>query len=171
VLALEAAVRLDSIRRLALYELPLVLDGTREPIPAGFAAHLGELAAAGRRSEAVRYILTEGVRVPAVFVALMRVMPAWPRLKAVAHTLPYDATLVGPETGAVDRWARLDVPTIVMAGSKSPEWMRNSAAALAELLGAEHRVLEGQTHIVKPKALAPVIAEFLGAGDVSRTRA
>lgn len=174
VLALEAAVRLDSIRRLALYELPFVVDGTREPIPAGFAAHLGGLVAAGRRGEAVRYFMTEGVRVPAVFVALMRVMPAWSRLKAVAHTLPYDATLLGPETGAgrglpEDRWAGLDVPAVVIGGSKSPEWMRNSVAALAGLLGAEHRVLEGQTHIVKPKAIAPVIAEFLGAApEVSR---
>lgn len=35
---------------------------------------------------------------------------------------------------------------------------------LAEVLpNAEHRVLAGQTHIVKPAALAPVLGEFFGS--------
>ena len=48
-----------------------------------------------------------------------------------------------------------------MAGGKSPGWMRNSMRSLAEALpAAQHRTLEGQTHIVKPKALAPVLSGF-----------
>ncbi len=39
--------------------------------------------------------------------------------------------------------------------------MRNAMRALAEALpNAEHHELKGQTHIVKPKALAPVLTEF-----------
>jgi len=48
----------------------------------------------------------------------------------------------------------------VMSGSKSPPWMRNSAQALAELLGARHRTLDGQTHMVKPDALSPVLTAY-----------
>jgi hypothetical protein len=50
---------------------------------------------------------------------------------------------------------------LVAAGSKSPAWTRNSMRSLAGVLPrAEHRVLDGQTHIVKPAALAPVLSEF-----------
>jgi pimeloyl-ACP methyl ester carboxylesterase len=173
VLALEAALRLPQVRRLALYEPPFVVDDTRKPIPAGFAVRLEQLAATGRRAEAVRYFMSDGVGVPAIFVALMRLMPAWSRLKAVAHTLSYDAALLGPETGdgtplPVERWAGLDVPTVVIGGGKSPQWMRNAVASLAGTIGAEHRVLEGQTHLVKPQALAPVLADFYAEVTMSR---
>ena len=40
--------------------------------------------------------------------------------------------------------------------------MRNGAATLANAIpGAEHRELAGQTHMVKAKALAPALVEFL----------
>jgi len=55
-----------------------------------------------------------------------------------------------------------------MAGGKSPAWLQNAAQALAQALpGASHQTLPGQTHIVKPKPLAPVLADFFTntAGD------
>lgn len=172
-LALEAANRLRGITRLALYEVPFVVDDTRRPLPAEYQEHLGELIASDRRAQAVRYFMRKGVGLPAFVVGMMRLMPAWSRLKAVAHTLPYDAAVLAEETGAgrplpTDRWASVTVPTLVARGGKSPDWMRNAAAALAALLGAELRTLEGQTHIVKPKALAPVLAEFFAAESGSR---
>ena len=94
-LALEAATRLSSISRLALYELPYVVDDSRRPIPSNWAGHLAEMAATDQRADAVRYFLRDCVGVPRVVVGLMRFMPVWPKLKAVAHTLPYDARIVG----------------------------------------------------------------------------
>jgi pimeloyl-ACP methyl ester carboxylesterase len=165
VLALEAANRLSSIRRLALYELPFVSDDSRPPIPADFAAHLAELANTGRRAETLRYFFITGIGLPRVFVGAMRLLPAWSKLKALAHTLPYDAQLIGDAGSGgplpARRWANVTAPTVVIAGTKSPAWMRNAMRALGEALpNAEHRELEGQTHIVKPKALAPVLREF-----------
>ncbi len=167
-LALEAGERLTSITRLALYEAPFVTDNSRDPIPANFATHLAELAQDGRRSEALRYFFTVGVALPRVMVALMRLLPVWSKLKALAHTLPYDAQLIaGTGSGKplpADRWDNLTVPTLVMAGTKSPAWIRNSMRALADILpGAEFRALERQTHIVKPDALAPVLSAYFGA--------
>jgi pimeloyl-ACP methyl ester carboxylesterase len=57
-LALEAANRLRSIKGLALYELPFVVDASRKPIPDDFASHLGQLADNDRRAEALRYFFT-----------------------------------------------------------------------------------------------------------------
>jgi pimeloyl-ACP methyl ester carboxylesterase len=164
-LALEAANRLTSIRRLALYELPFVTDDSRPAIPGDFVSHIDELVAAAERAAALRYFFTVGIGLPRIMVGLIRLMPAWSKLKALAHTLPHDARLIG-EHGAGrplpgDQWADVTIPTLVIAGSKSPAWMRNAMRSLAEILPtAGHRELASQTHIVKPKALAPVLVEF-----------
>jgi pimeloyl-ACP methyl ester carboxylesterase len=164
-LALEAATRLSSISRLALYELPYVVDDSRRPIPSNWAGHLAEMAATDQRADAVRYFLRDCVGVPRVVVGLMRFMPVWPKLKAVAHTLPYDARIVGDlGRGAplpAERWSGATVPALVVAGGKSPTWMKNGMRALADVLpGAQYRTLAGQTHVVKAARLAPVLSEF-----------
>ncbi|MGH8921381.1 MAG: alpha/beta fold hydrolase, partial [Acidimicrobiales bacterium] len=109
--------------------------------------------------------MTVGVGLPAPMVALMRLMPAWSRMKGVAHTLPYDtAVMDGHQAGRplpADRWSGITVPSLVVDGVKSPAWMRNGVAALAaQLPGSEYRTLPGQTHLVKAAVLAPVLAEF-----------
>jgi pimeloyl-ACP methyl ester carboxylesterase len=164
-LALEAANRGLPIPKLALYEAPFVVDDTRPPVPDDYRARLDALVAADRRADAVRLFLSKGARVPSIFVAMMRFMPAWPKLKGVAHTLPYDAEVMGDtQRGRPlprDRWSNVTMPTLVIAGGKSQAWMRNGVRQLAEVLpDARYRTLEGQTHIVKPAALAPVLTEF-----------
>jgi pimeloyl-ACP methyl ester carboxylesterase len=92
-------------------------------------------------------------------------MPPWSKLKAVAHTVPYDITIVQDNQRGkplpANRWASVTAPTLVVDGGKSPAWMRHGMQALAGVLpNAKLRTLEGQTHMVSPKALAPVLAEF-----------
>jgi pimeloyl-ACP methyl ester carboxylesterase len=164
-LALEAANRGLAIEKLALYEAPFVVDGSRPPVPDDYLARLEGLVASGRRGDAVRLFMREGVDLPAVFVALMRLMPAWSKLKAVAHTLPYDAAIVDDyQKGKplpTERWTSVTMPTLVAVGGKSPDWMRHAMRALADVLpDARHHTLEGQTHIVKAEVLAPVLVEF-----------
>ena len=165
-LALEAAHRGLPIERLVLYEPPFIVDDTRPPLPADFVPHLASLLAAERRAEAVQLFL-KVVGMPAFLVGLMRFFPGWSRLKGVAHTLPYDFAFVEAHQRGrplpAGRWSPR-VPTLVAVGGKSPAWMRNAMRELAEVLpGAEHRTLDGQTHMVKPRALAPVLTEFLAS--------
>jgi hypothetical protein len=48
-----------------------------------------------------------------------------------------------------------------VCGGKSPDWIRNAGQALAQTVPtAQYRTLEGQTHVVKPAAIAPVVAGF-----------
>src|SRR5439155_2560318 len=114
------------------------------------------------------------VGVPTPVISAMRVTPAWKKLKAVAHTLPYDFRILG-DTGRglplpATRWAGVQVPALAMAGGKSPVWMGNAMQALADLLpGARYRVLDGQTHIVKAPAIAPVLVEFFASQLAERT--
>jgi len=173
-LALEAAARhggsrigdCGKITRLALYEAPFIVDDTRTPLPDDFLARLNVLVAMNRRGDAVKLFLSL-VGVPSIFIALMPLMPAWRKLKAVAHTLPYDITIVGPHQRgrplSRTEWAGVDVPTLVIDGGKSPVWMRNATRALADAgPGAAHRTLPGQMHMLKPAAVRPALNEFFG---------
>jgi pimeloyl-ACP methyl ester carboxylesterase len=95
----------------------------------------------------------------------MRLLPLWTKLTRIAHTLPYDMTIVTPYQAGTplpaDRWNEVSVPTLVLVGGKSPAWLHHGTQALADVLpNAAHRVVEGQTHNVKAKALAPPLQEF-----------
>jgi pimeloyl-ACP methyl ester carboxylesterase len=164
-LALEAANRGLAIDKLALYEAPFVVDDSRAPVPDDYLQRLEGLVASDRRGDAIRLFMRQGVGLPAVFVAMMRIMPAWSKLKTVAPTVIYDAAIVDDyQKGRPlpsDRWTSVTMPTLVAVGRKSPDWMRIAMRALANVLpNARHITLEGQTHIVKPQALAPVLVEF-----------
>jgi pimeloyl-ACP methyl ester carboxylesterase len=167
-LALEAANHGLNIKKLVLYEAPFIVDDSRTPIPNDFLARLNGLLAADRRGDAVKLFM-KLVGVPGIFIALMRFMPAWSKLKGVAHTLPYDIALVQDNQRGkplpTKQWASATTPTLVMAGGKSPAWMRHGMQALAGVLpNAKLRTLEGQTHMVSPKALAPALVEFFSGG-------
>jgi pimeloyl-ACP methyl ester carboxylesterase len=165
-LALDAANRGVPMRKLALYEPPFIVDDSRAPMPADYSDQLEALLADGRRADMVRLFMRQ-VGVPRPVVAMMRFMPAWKKLKSVAHTLRYDdALMAGTQAGAPlprDRWTGVTVPTEVLVGGKSPAWMNAGSRALTALLPhAEHGVVPGQTHMVKAIALAPVLTEWFG---------
>jgi len=166
-LAIEAANRLPGITKLALYEAPFVVDDTGKPVTQAFLARLKELVAENQRTAAVKLFMKQ-VGVPGFMLAIMPLMPMWSKLKAVAHTLPYDiSTLTDygagkPLPGTLG--ASITASTLVMDGGKSPTGMRHAMQALAQTLpNASYRTLAGQTHMVKAEALAPVLVEFFSA--------
>ena len=120
--------------RLALYEAPFFVDDSRPPLPDDFVTRLNADPRSGRRGEAVKMFM-KVVGVPGIFIMLMRLMPAWPKVTAVAHTLPYDFAIVGPfqrgQPLPSTRWSGVTRPTLVMDGGKSPVWMRNATRSLA----------------------------------------
>lgn len=164
-LVLDAAKRLDGITKIALYEPPFVVDDTRDPMPEDFLPRLRERIAAGRPGDAVTMFM-RFVGAPSLVVNVMRVTPVWRKLKAVGGTLPYDLTIMaGRQSGRPlnpGEFAGITVPACVLAGGKSPDWMRNGNRALADVLpDARHQVLPGQTHMVKAPVVAPVLVDFL----------
>ena len=105
------------------------------------------------------------VGVPLLVVFMMRLMPwVWPKLKAVAHTLPYDAAVMGDFTVPAARLATIATPTLISHGGKTDAKLKKAAeSAAAAVPGAKLRVLPGQTHNVSPAVLAPAVVEFFGA--------
>ena len=166
-LSLEAARQGLLKSRLAVYEPPFILDGSHAPDDPGFTDHLRALLAGGHRTRAVKAFLRL-LGVPAPVVTVMPLLPMWKKLTASADTLPNDFEIVSPYRRGQplpDRhYAAIGVPTLLVAGGKSPAYMQNAPVAIAaQIPGAATVILAGQTHEVKAKALAPVLAShFLG---------
>jgi pimeloyl-ACP methyl ester carboxylesterase len=101
-----------------------------------------------------------------------RSSPVWPGLEAISHTLAYDAACMGDNQPPAARLARITRPTLVATGGASREsfvgggggfFDQAADAIAASIPRAERRTIEGQTHMVDPKALAPVLERFFGA--------
>ena len=94
VLALDAAARGLPTSGLVLYEPPFIVDDSRPPAASDYVERLNALPASSRRGDAVRLFMRH-VGMPAPLVSMMRCMPAWGKLKRVAHTRPYDGEIMG----------------------------------------------------------------------------
>ena len=160
-LALQAAAHGLAITRLALFDPPYVVgNGLADPA-VDHAANLAELIAADRRGDAVEYFQSKMVGIPDDVVAQLRHAPFRPALEAMAHTLVYEATILGDRSLPTEMAGTVTMPTLVVAGGASP-FMRAAAQALAEVLpNGQAHVLEGLGHDIEPSALGPVLEEFL----------
>jgi pimeloyl-ACP methyl ester carboxylesterase len=161
VLALEAARQIGAhITKLALWEPPFIPEGYPRP-PADTAKTYTELVAAGRPGDAVEFFLVRVVGMPPEFVAQARQAPWWPAHEALAHTLAYDAMIMGDYALPNERVAAIKIPTLVMDGGASFPSMHETADAMVKLLPKGQRsTLAGQQHNVAAEALAPLLVEF-----------
>ncbi len=165
-LALEATAAGVPISKLAMYEPPYVVDGTRPPIPDDYVEHLDRLAAEGKRNEILRYFMTVAAGMPTEMANQMAETPMAQAMEPLAHTVSYDGRVMlrGGMSGKplpACYTADVTVPALVMDGGASPAWMRNAARALVGLLpDVQYRTLEGQDHAAPPDVLAPELQEF-----------
>ncbi len=148
--------------KLATYEAPFIVDKSRPSTEQDWQ-RIDQALAAGRSGDAANAFL-HLVGVPGVVAAVIRLLPLWSKMKAIAPTLAYDGAIArdvqqGKPLPA-GRWASLKAPVLVMDGAKSPAWMKHGNRALADLLHAPYRSLPGQTHAVKAQAHAPSLVEF-----------
>jgi pimeloyl-ACP methyl ester carboxylesterase len=161
-LALQAAAHGSALTKLALYDALFVTDKSDQPLPADLPDQLAMLIAAGRRGDAVELFQTTAVGIPEHIVAQIRDAPFRPALEAVAHTLVYDATIIGDLTLPTAMIASVTAPTLVIDGENSPPMMHSAAQALTETLpDARRRTLADQTHDIAPEAVAAALREFI----------
>lgn len=163
-LALQAAAAELPITQLVLYEPPFVLDDSHPRPPADLHVQLAQLIADDKRGEAVELYQTRAVGMPPEIVAQMRNAPFRPYMEGIAHTLVYDAAIIGDLSFPAERIAAIQTPALVIDGDHSPPVMRAAAQAVAQTLpNATHTTLAGQGHDIDPQATAPHITEFLAA--------
>ena len=163
-LAIDAAYELQGkITRLALWEPPYFVDDRYPRPPADTARIYTELVSAGKRGEAVEFFMSKVVGLPPQFVASARKEPWWKGQEALAHTLAYDATIMGNYSLPEKRIAAIKIPTLVMDGEASFPFLHLTAEALVKIFPKGKRVtLPGQRHDASPEALAAALKEFFG---------
>ena len=159
-LALEAGARGVPMKGLVAFEPPYMVGEHRHPNHARYESDVRGYIARGDRAGAVTLFMRT-VGVPRFFVSLMRLMPIWKKLKGVAHTLPYDASIMNNFNLPTSRFRAISVPTLVVGGGKSPAALKAAVQAVGDSIsGARVVEVPNQNHAIKGAALAPVVREF-----------
>ena len=162
LLTLMAATQSLPIMKLALYEPPFLINYGLAGRARNVLARLTELLSSGQRGDAVELYQTEVVGIPADIVVQLRHAPFRPALENIAHTLVYDATILGNMEVMAAHLGSIATPTLLISGEESPTMMCDAAQAVTDALPhAQHCRLAGQTHDIEPPVLAPVLQKFL----------
>jgi pimeloyl-ACP methyl ester carboxylesterase len=161
LLSLEASRRAKHLRKLVLYEPPIIVS---EPFVADRL--IGELTAAlarGEREEVVAQFLREGARVPPDQLALMQSLPAWKARVAAAHTIPRELHEAQTYRWHPEQFAAVSTPTLLLLGGASPPPFRYAIEAVhAGMASSRIAVLPGQHHVAIDTAPELFLRETLG---------
>jgi pimeloyl-ACP methyl ester carboxylesterase len=164
VVALESALAAPSaFAGLVLYEPPVAVAA-----PLGGEALRRARAAldAGDPDRAITIHMREIVGASRLMVAAMRrVPPAWQIVRGHAPAQVTDDEAIESLGVGLGRYARLDLPVLLLGGGRSPAHLRQRLDALAAVLPRLDSVvvLEGQGHMANlraPGEVAQVIAAF-----------
>jgi pimeloyl-ACP methyl ester carboxylesterase len=165
VLALEAAIKHLPVDKVAAYEPPFIPEGSRPRPAADVAERLARFVQADDRDGATTLFQTEVIGLPPEMVEGMRQSEMWSFLTRLAHSLPYDYALFDPGCPVPENLlGRIEIPTLVIAGSNTFPWLATAAQEVARAVpGAGYLSLEGQDHGVlqQPEALLACLQEFL----------
>jgi pimeloyl-ACP methyl ester carboxylesterase len=159
-LALQATVELGPsiVSKLAIYEPPY---GQGEADFKEQKARINELVETAEPGEAAAYFLA-AVGTPAEAIDAMPKSPEWEGIEQIDYTLVYDYAILGDGEVPISV-AQIAVPTLVVNGDRSLDFMQPTADHIAELVpDAQRKTLTGQTHQADPEVVAPVLVEFFG---------
>jgi pimeloyl-ACP methyl ester carboxylesterase len=159
-LALQAAAKLGAARvpKLAVYEPPY---GQGERDFAEQKDRIHQIVQTGKPGDAAVFFLS-AIGTPPQALEEMKRSPNWEGIEKTDFTLAYDYAVLG--NGTVPDSVRLiTVPTLVMDGEKSLDFMRPTADRVAALVpNAQRKTIKGQTHQASPDVVAPLLIEFFG---------
>jgi hypothetical protein len=167
-LVLEAAAAGLPVDRIAVYEVPYMVDDVTARHWSEYVDRLTAALADGRRGDALDLFM----RLAGASdedIAGARDSQFWRGLEALAPTLAYDAACLGDGRPPVTRLASITRPTLVATGGTPdphmgglrPGFFDEAADAIAAALpNAERRIVEGQTHVVDPEVLASTLERF-----------
>jgi pimeloyl-ACP methyl ester carboxylesterase len=164
VVALESALAAPSaFRAMVLYEPPVAVD---EPLGGETLRRARAALDAGDPDRAIAIHMREIVGAGRLMVAAMRrVPPVWQVVRGHAAAQITDDEAIESLGVGLGRYARLDLPVLLLGGGRSPAHLRERLDALAAVLPRleEVVVLEGQGHLANlraPGEVAAVIAAF-----------
>jgi len=167
---LHAALALPDIRKAALFEPPLLIDG-------GSAALIRRFDDEIRRGKVAAALIT-GMKAARLGPPIFDLIPRWllermtrtmlaaeerkaapgdVTVRMLAPTLHYDFQLVLGSQGALERFGDIPADVLLLGGSKSPAFLKASLDALERVLpGAERIELAGVGHSASGNADDPM---------------
>lgn len=160
-LSLQAAAKLGAakVSKLALYDPPY---GQPQRTFDEQQDSTSKLVKTGQPGDAAAYFLS-AIGTPPKVLEGMKSSPAWDAMKKIDHTLVYDYDVLGDGQVPEDVVKAIAVPTLVMNGEKSMDFMHAASARIAKLIpNAQHTTIKGQAHGVTADATVPVLVEFFG---------
>ncbi len=167
-LVLEAAMAGVNAAKLAVYEVPYSVEDYMIAAWQDYRTRLDAALATGDLDQALTLFMRlagssdEGVEGA-------KQSEYWPGMLKVAPTLAYDAACLGDGRVPAERLTAITQPTLVLTGTVmaegmselQPSFFADAAKLVADSIPhAEHRVLEGQSHIVDSSTLAKALNEF-----------
>jgi pimeloyl-ACP methyl ester carboxylesterase len=160
VCSLEAALLIPNIHRLVLYEPPIP-TGIRLTSPE-LLARMERLIASGENETALELFFREAVRMPEDELKAYRQLEAWPIRVKLAPTIPREERIDVTYTFEPERFAALQVPTLLLQGGDSPQYMRQATAAVdGALPNSTVVILPGQRHVAMDTAPELFTSEVL----------
>jgi pimeloyl-ACP methyl ester carboxylesterase len=161
-LALTAAASGLPVSKLVLHEPPYSADDDESRQAAReVAENVRAALMEGRPAHAIRVFLTAAGMPDEIVEAISND----PRMQALAPTMVYDHEVMGDFTGGTipaNLVQTIRIPTLVIAGGASPDFFRQIATRIVELLpDGQLSVLEGHDHGAPADVVAPVVAQFL----------
>jgi pimeloyl-ACP methyl ester carboxylesterase len=156
--SLEAALLTNNVRRLILYEPPV--PGIAPPVPPGLPERLQALVDQGEPETALEVVMRELVRMPEHELRDYRQLPAWKTRISLMPTVPRELMVGRTYQWIPERFAAVEVPTMLLLGGDSPASVRQAVELVhAALPNSEIVILPGQQHIAMDTAPALFVEE------------
>lgn len=161
--ALEACLLSDNVARLVLHEPSVANAAAVRP---EVLAKLEERLEAGDHEGVVTALMGDVVGMSADDVDLFRRQPAFAARVAAAHTIPRELRAGSAYRFLPERFARLEVPTLILLGSESMPFDAESAFHVHRALPNSRLVLmQGVEHVAiykDPDQVVEMVTAFLG---------
>jgi hypothetical protein len=160
---LQAAVKLGATKvpKLAIFEPPY---GQEKKAFDRQKQGVNDLVKKGAPGDAAAFFMSE-IGTPPEAIESMKSSPRWETIKKIDFTLAYDYKVLGDGAIPPAVVKAIAVPTLVMDGEKSLDFMHATAEQIAKLIPrAQHKTLKGQMHQAKAEVVAPLLIEFFNAG-------
>ena len=185
VICLQAALTLPALRKVAVFEPALVVDGS---LSMAFLTRYDEEIARGKVAAALVTGLLGSQMGPPIF----NLMPRWlleklttmfmaneekkatgdaPTMRALAPTLHYDFQLIVELEGALESFRAINSEVLLLSGGKSPAYLKVAADAVEKVLphvtrvefpGLDHGASGPTDRGGKPALVAQRLSEFFG---------
>ena len=161
--SLEAALLTNNISRLILYEPPVPTDAPL--ISRDVPERMETLIDKGELEDALVLFMREGPKMPEHELKTYRQLPMWPRRVQHAPTIPREIAIDWTYTFNGEKFADVQVPTMLLLGSDSPPPFHKGIALIdAALPTSQIVIMPGQQHIamnIDPDLFVEEVLQFL----------